>query len=568
MSHAEGIFPPATREEMQNRGWDRPDIIMVTGDAYIDSPLVGAAVIARVLEHAGYRVAVIPQPDTHSEKDITRLGEPKLFWGVTSGCVDSLVANYTAEKKKRKRDDYTPGIQNDRRPDRAVIVYTNLIRRYFKNTVPIVLGGMEAGSRRVAHYDFWSDSIRRSILFDAKAEVLVYGMGEQAVLDIAGRCRDGTGLEGIRGSCGISRYLPEDYIELPSYEEVCDSEEAFTRMFSLFSANNDPPTARGLGQLHGDRYLLHHPPQPVMTTRDLDDIHALPFHREVHPVHAAAGPVRAMDTIRFSIVTHRGCYGGCSFCSIALHQGRRIVSRSEASILAEASSFTRHPAFRGVISDVGGPTANMYRTGCTLDRGCTDRQCLFPSVCPNLDTDHDPQVRLLKKLRSLPGIRRIFVASGLRYDLIMAARGKDTYMKELVEHHVSGQCKVAPEHVQKNILFLMRKPRIDPLLDFKTLFDRLSRQAGKKQYLTYYFIAAHPGCRIEDMKALRRFTDDHLRLIPEQVQVFTPLPSTWSAVMYRTGKNPWTGAPIYVERDPKKRSLQKTVLVQGKRSGR
>ncbi|MBN2049046.1 MAG: YgiQ family radical SAM protein, partial [Spirochaetales bacterium] len=497
MAYSTEAFLPATRDELLSRGWDRPDIILVTGDAYIDSPLVGTAVIGRVLEHAGYRVAVIPQPATDSEKDITRLGEPKLFWGVTSGCVDSLVSNYTALKKRRRRDDYTAGGLNNRRPDRSLIVYTNLIRRYFKNTVPIVLGGIEAGTRRIAHYDFWSDSVRRSVLFDAKADILVYGMGEKAVLEIAQRRKAGLSLDDLPGTCSISRENRHGYAEIPSYESVVKDRDAFSRMFKLFTEAAEKDES--FVQLHGDRYLLHHRPAPFLRQEELDALHALPYRLEAHPIHQKEGPVRALETIRFSLVSHRGCYGGCSFCSISVHQGSRIISRSESSIVEEGRAFTRHPRFKGIISDVGGPTANMYMTGCSLPVPCSRAQCLFPQPCPKLNTDHSPQLRLLENLRQLPGVRHVFIASGLRHDLVLADPKHEEYINALVRHHVSGQCKTAPEHVQKSILKVMRKPLPESLLTFKNLFDRFSQDAGKKQFLTYYFIAAHPGCTLQDM---------------------------------------------------------------------
>ena len=358
------MFLPTTASELKKLKWDRLDIILVTGDAYIDSPYIGVAVIGRVLSHAGYRVGIIAQPDIKSDVDIRRLGEPALFWGITGGCMDSMVANYTATKKKRHADDLTAGGKNNRRPDRAAVVYANLIRQYFKNTKPLVLGGVEASLRRIAHYDYWSDSIRRSILFDARADILVYGMAEKAILELAQKLTSGEDTKNIRGTCYIDSTAVPGYIELPSYEKVVADKKAFIQMFNTFYRNNDPLTAHGLFQQHGSRYLIHNPPQPHLTVEELDQIYALDFTRDVHPYYSAQGKVRAMDTIKFSLTTHRGCYGECNFCSIGLHEGRTIISRSEQSIIDEARQITALPDFKGYILDVGGATANMYGIDC------------------------------------------------------------------------------------------------------------------------------------------------------------------------------------------------------------
>ena len=559
------MFLPTTLEEMNALGWDRLDVILVSGDSYIDHPCMGAAVIGHVLVNAGFRTGIIAQPDTGGPADITRLGEPALFWGVTGGSVDSLVANYTASGKRRKSDDYTPGGINGLRPDRALIVYTNLIRRFFKKTCPVVLGGIEASTRRIAHYDWFSDSIRRSVLFDAKADFLVYGMGERAVLDLA-RCissREDT--RKIRGICYAAGERPASCAVLPSYAEVARDKDAFGEMFRMFSENSDRPDAAALCQLHDTRCLVQNPPQPPLTCGELDALHALEFERDQHPFYERMGAVRALETIRFSITTHRGCFGGCSFCSIGPHQGRSVVSRSRDSIVSEARSLTRHPRFRGIISDVGGPTANMYALGCGREAGeysCGGRGCLFPRVCANLRVDHGPQIELLKALRGLPGVKKVFVASGVRHDLVMAdTRNGTRYLQELVDHHISGQMKIAPEHTVSHVLEPMGKPGPACLVSFKDLFDRLNRESSRKQFLTYYFMAAHPGCTLDDMLDLKRFTRERLRINPEQVQIFTPLPSTWSGVMYHTGKGPSGRKSLFVEKDRRKRQQQKDVLV-------
>ena len=558
------MFLPTTRLELEKLNWDYLDVILVTGDSYIDHPSIGVSVIGQVLLDAGFRVGVIAQPDIDSDKEITRLGEPRLFWGVSGGSIDSMVANHTASGKPRKQDDYTPGGDNCRRPNRAVIAYTNLIRRLFKSTCPIVLGGVEASSRRIVHYDFWSKSIRRSILFDAKANIIVYGMGERAVVEFAAALRDGRDYTGIRGICYIAKDKPADSIELPSCQEVTENKTAFTDMFRQFCQNSEGEDARTICQLQDTRYLVQNPPQPPLSPAELDHVYALDYERDQHPYYARQGKVRALDTIRFSITTHRGCFGGCSFCSISLHQGRAIVSRSEGSILEEARLLTRHKEFKGVIADVGGPTANMFGFTCGKKKNnfaCREKACLFPEPCANLRMAHRLQIDLLRKLRRLPGIKHVFVASGIRHDMVMADENYGrSYLEALVNHHLSGQMKIAPEHISPQVLRLMNKPGNGCLLAFKDLFYELNSACGKKQFLTYYFIAAHPGCTLEDMADLKRFSTKELLTNPEQVQIFTPLPSTWSAGMYYTETAPRGGSKIFVEKDPHRRQQQKDIL--------
>ena len=559
-------FLPTTPEELHDRGWDQLDIVLVSGDSYVDSPTIGVAVIGRVLEKAGHRVGIIAQPDFKSGKDIARLGEPRLFWGVTGGSVDSMVANTTANKKKRRTDDYTPGGVNNRRPDRAVMVYTNLIRRYFKNTCPIVLGGIEASLRRVAHYDFWDDAVRRSILFDAKADYLLYGMAEGSIQALAKALQNSEDATRLRGLCYIGKLPPSDYLELPSFEEVSTDKLAFTNMFHTFYQNNDPITARGLYQKHGDRLLIQNPPAVYPTQPELDAIYALPYQRTQHPFYEKQGKVKALETILFSINMQRGCYGECNFCSIAVHEGRTVRWRSAESILAEAEKLTHLPDFKGYILDVGGPTANMYGFECPLklkEGACTDKRCIFPIICKALKPDHQKQTDLLRRLRQIPGVKKVFVGSGIRYDLVLAdqAHGNE-YLKEIAVHHVSGQLKVAPEHSEQHVLEKMGKPGAADLLEFKRRFDEYSRQAGLKQFLTYYLIAAHPGCTDSDMRRLKQFTSRELHISPEQVQLFTPLPSTYSALMYYTGSDPFTLKPLFVEKDPARRDKQKQIIVE------
>ncbi|MDA8405086.1 MAG: YgiQ family radical SAM protein [Desulfobacteraceae bacterium] len=563
------MFLPATTEEMQALGWDRLDVILVTGDSYIDSPYIGVAVIGRVLVAAGFRVGIIAQPDIASQDldhDIRRLGEPALFWGVTGGSVDSMVANWTATGKKRQQDDYTPGGINNRRPDRAVIAYANLIRRYYKPTVPIVLGGIEASLRRVSHYDFWTNRIRRSILFDAKADYLVYGMGERSIVDLANSIRNGdnAAIGNIRGICYATQKIPDGCLELPPHEACAENKDVFTQMFHLFYRNNDPQTAVPLAQKQDTRYLVQNPPAFPLSGPELDAVYELPYERELHPYHKRQGDVRALTTIRFSITTHRGCYGECNYCAIAVHQGRQVVSRSIKSIVGEARNLTKDPGFKGIIADVGGPTANMYVIECPRKQtkgSCPDKRCLFPKPCPALPMNHGPQIDLLKALRSVPGVRKINVASGIRYDMILAdPENGAKYLKDMVRHHISGQMKVAPEHTENHVLEKMGKPGIDSLLKFKGLFDRQTRQQGLAQFLTYYLIAAHPGCTETDMASLRSFAVKNLGILPEQVQVFTPTPSTYSTLMYWTGKDPFTGKICFVEKTLRGKERQKAII--------
>ena len=558
------MFLPSTRSEIEALGWDALDVILVSGDSYIDHPASGIAVIGRVLEKAGYRVGVIAQPDISTEKDIARLGEPRLFWGISGGCVDSMVANYTATQKKRRQDDYTPGGENNRRPDRAVIAYANLIRRYFKGTRPIVLGGIEASLRRVAHYDYWDDRIRRAILFDAKADYLLYGMAESGVVALAEALREGRSPLDLRGLCYLSKTPPAEAIELPSYEEVTADKLAFIRMFHTFYQNNDALTARTLCQRHGDRYLVQNPPGMPLKQADLDAIFALPFERKVHPFDAQGGPVRALETIRFSISTHRGCYGECNFCAIAVHEGRTVQWRSQGSIVDEATRITHLPGFKGYLTDVGGPTANMYGYECDKKLGmgsCANRRCLTPEICRQMRPDHRKQMQLLEELRQIPGIKKVFVASGIRYDLVLADRmhGR-AYLRAVVNHHVSGQMKVAPEHSEDRVLRQMGKPGNDSLLRFKAMFETLTAEAGLPQFLTYYLIAAHPGCTEADMRRMKDFVSSKLHITPEQVQVFTPTPSTYASLMYYTELDPFTLQPIFVEKNLHAKEVQKEII--------
>lgn len=554
------MYLPATKEELKKFGWDTPDIILVTGDVYIDSPNIGTSVIGNVLVNAGYKVGIISQPDINSD-EITKLGEPDLFWGISAGCMDSMVSNYTALKKKRKNDDLTPGGINNKRPDRACIVYSNLIRKYFKKTKPLILGGLEASLRRITHYDYWDNKIRRSILFDAKADYLVYGMGEKTVLELVESFKNNEPVNSTRGICYISSNPVKDYIKLPSYKDIKENTELFLDAFKYFNENTDPVKAKGLIQKHDTRYLVQNPPQYNLKSSELDKIYNLEYHRDIHPYYKGLGKVKALDTIRFSVTSHRGCYGQCNFCAISAHQGRTVISRSEESIINEIKKITLLRGFKGIIQNVGGPTANMYGSTCIkINRqgACTDKQCLFPKKCINLKLAHDKQTELLKSIRSIKGVKKVFISSGVRYDLINADKESGSkYLKEIINHHISGQLKIAPEHIDNDILKLMGKPEISGLKPFVDKFNKVCRESGKKLFLTYYFIAAHPGCNINHMYKLKDYINKNLKLKPEQVQIFTPAPSTFSSLMYFLEIDPETGKKLFVEKNPRNKEKQK-----------
>ena len=565
------MFIPTTPEEVNKRGWKALDVIIVSGDTYIDSSYNGAAVIGHWLIDNGFRVGIVCQPDIDSDKDIIRLGEPGLFWSVTAGAVDSMVANYTPTNKFRKDDDFTPGGINDRRPDRACIAYTNLIKKYIKGK-PVVLGGIEASLRRIAHYDAWSDSVRRSILFDSKADVITYGMAELSNLELAQRMRDGKDISDVRGICRIGKEPPSGgYIGMPAYEKCAEDKNDFIKAFKIFYENNDPVSSKGIFQKHGDRYLIQNPPSRHLTSEELDRIYSLDYENAVHPYYLKKGAVRAMDTIKNSITSHRGCYGECSFCAISVHQGRTVISRSEGSIISEAERIASGPGFNGIIYDVGGPTANMYGIECSIKPvkgACKDKKCLYPKPCPYLPIDHSKQIALLKKMSEIPGVKKVMVASGIRYDMVIFDRKKGAeYVDRVVGNHVSGQLKVAPEHTVPHVLELMCKPGPDILIKFKEMFDESNKKQGKDQFLTYYLMAAHPGCYEEDMEELNNFVHRELKTNPEQVQIFTPTPSTVSTLMYHTRRDLDNTKNLKSEHSMQTKQKQKDILLGSKGKG-
>ncbi len=562
-------FLPTTREEMNKLGWDSLDVLLISGDTYLDTSYNGSALVGKWLVKHGFRVGIIAQPEIDNPVDITRLGEPNLFFAVSGGCVDSMVANYTATKKRRQQDDFTPGGINNKRPDRAVLVYSNMIRRFFKGTdKKIVISGIESSLRRITHYDYWTNKLRKPILFDAKADILSYGMGEMSMLQLARALKNGEDWKNIRGLCYISKEDKEEYLKLPSHQECLDSKDIFAEAFHNFYLNCDPITAKGLVQKCDDRYMIQNPPSLTYSEKEMDEIYSMEFARDVHPYYKQMGAVKALDTIKYSVTTHRGCYGECNFCAIAIHQGRTVMSRSQDSIINEVKEISNIPKFHGNIADVGGPTANMYGVECKkkLKLGaCQDRRCLYPKKCPALIINHNAQIELLKKLKTIPKIKKIFIASGIRYDMILDDnKCGQAYLKELVKDHISGQMKIAPEHTEDSILSLMGKDGKSCLNEFKNRFYKLNEELGKKQFLTYYLIAAHPGCREKEMMDLKKYASKELRVNPEQVQIFTPTPSTYSTLMYYIEKDPFTGKKLFVEKDNGRKQKQKDIVIEKK----
>ena len=559
------MFLPTTAKEIRELGWERPDVILVTGDTYIDSPQMGVAMIGKYLIKHGFKTAIIAQPSTRSGADITRLGEPRLFWGVTGGSIDSMVANYTASRKLRRQDDYTPGGVN-RRPNRAAIGYTSLIRQFFKNTRPIVLGGIGASLRRIAHYDCWDDAVRRSILLDAKADIIAYGMAEKTVVELAEAMDKGSEWRQIKGICYISGIPEEVFISLPSFEEVTTDKEAFLNMAKLFHRYADNPDV-GLVQKHGERFLIQNPPHPELSTEELDEIYEMEFEDDAHPFYKKRGEIRALDTIKQSITTHRGCFGQCNFCSIAVHQGSTVVSRSAKSITDEAARISNRPGFNGIIYDVGGPTANMYGSSCAKEWACESRHCLMPQPCPNLRFGHRQQIELLDKIRDIPGMKKVFISTGIRPDLVMADRKNSRrYIEQLVLYHVSGQIKLAPEHSEGDVLKLMNKPPVESLMKFKEVFDSICAGQGRNFFITYYLMAAHPGCTDRHQERLKDFLSGELKITPEQVQIFTPTPSTLSTTMYYC-QTDLKGNPCFSEKNLGGMQRQKNLLTEKRKLG-
>ena len=564
-------FLPTTLGEARARGWDELDVVLVSGDAYVDHPSFGAALIGRVLEAAGYRVGILPQPDWRSAEAFRALGRPRLFFGVTAGAMDSMVNRYTAHKRPRRDDAYSPGGVAGKRPDRAATVYAHRCREAFR-AVPIVLGGVEASLRRLAHYDYWDDKVRRSVLFDSKADLLIYGQGEKPVLELAARLEAGvpvSQIEEIAGTAVIRRDWEQlaarwnrEVVELPSFEEVARDKLAYAQCSKLYHLEHNPENARLLVQRHGERAVVVLPPMPGPSTAELDRIHALPFARAPHPSYRGER-IPAWEQIRFSVQIVRGCNAGCSFCCITEHQGRDVCSRSPESVLEEVREVAAMPEFRGTVSDLGGPTANLWGARCGDERArrmCRRASCLFPTVCSKLVFGHGALVELYRAARCVPGVKHAFIGSGVRYDLAHAdSRDGERYLRELITHHVSGQLKVAPEHVSDRVLRLMRKPCFETFERFREQFERFSREAGKQQYLVPYFISSHPGSTLEDAAELHDFLRDN-NWRPQQVQDFTPTPMTLATDMFYSGIDPTTMEPLPVDRDLDAKRMQKALI--------
>ena len=551
-----------TPDEMRRLGWDELDVIIVSGDAYVDHPAYGAAVIGRVLEAEGFRVGVIAQPDFTGVEAFRRLGRPRLFFGITAGNMDSMVANYTTHKRRRAADDYSPGGRPGLRPDHAVVVYANRVREAYKD-VPIVLGGIEASHRRFAHYDWWKDEVKRSVLLDSRADILVYGMGETQIVDIARRLADGQALSGIPGTAVVAKGLDgaENIIEIPSYEDVRNNPDMFNEALVAIGENQDPFRGAAVAQRHANRYVVQYPPALPLRGRELDRVYELPYAYAWHPSYDKKGGVPGFETVRFSITSHRGCPGACSFCGLSLHQGRIVASRTEASIVKEAAAMSRRHDFRGTINDVGGPTANLYGASCKKweqSGACLKRDCLSPSPCKQLDPGFQKGLSLYTKLAALPGVKHVFIESGLRHDLLVDDRSR-AYLEGVCKRHISGRMKVAPEHSVPHVLRLMNKPDFSVYEKFSKLYRSVSKKAGKDQFLVNYFISAHPGCTLEDTLSLTLKLKD-LGIHPEQIQDFIPLPMTLSGAMYHTEKDPFTGKGLYVAKTFRERKMHRALI--------
>lgn len=545
---------------MNARGWDELDVLFVSGDAYIDHPAFGTPLLARLLEGEGYRVGILAQPDWKNPEAFKVMGRPRLFAAISAGAMDSMVNHYTAAKKIRRDDAYTPGGKAGKRPNRAVIAYTAAIKGTFKG-LPTVIGGIEASLRRLAHYDYWDDRVRRSVLIDSKADLLLYGMAETAICELAERLNTGeeiSTIRDIRGSAVICKEIPQGVVQLPSFEDVAQDCSAYNLAFKLASEQQNPLSAKPLIQAHAKRQILINPPALPLAVAQLDQVYALPFTRLPHP--DCSEKIPAYEQIKFSITSHRGCFGGCAFCAITHHQGKTIQSRSEESILTEINQVTSHPDFRGTISDVGGPTANMYGLHCDnpeAEKICRRSSCLYPKPCKNLQTSDHRAVQLLRKIRQRQKIKHVFVASGVRYDLLPF---QQEYFDDLLQHHVGGLLKVAPESTVDRVTQIMRKPGAAIFTDFLDKFRQRSKQLGLRQAIVPYLIGSHPGCQLEDMVEVALYLKKH-HLKVEQVQDFTPTPGSLATCIYHTGSDPFSGAPIHVPRTVKEKRLQKALLL-------
>ncbi|EPB8179224.1 YgiQ family radical SAM protein [Clostridium perfringens] len=563
---SENKFLPICKDDMIERGWEQCDFVLVTADAYIDHHSFGTAIISRVLENAGYKVGIIAQPDWKSVDDFKKLGRPRLGFLVNGGNMDPMVNHYTVSKKLRKKDLYTPKGEMGKRPDRATIVYCNKIREAYKD-VNIVIGGIEASLRRFAHYDYWENKVRKSILVDSGADLLVYGMSEKQIVEVADFLNqgfDGKYIRHIPGTCYIADSLDEIYEEhivLPSFKEVSSDKRTYAECFKIQYDEQDPVRGRTLVQEHNGKYVVINKPEMPLSREELDRVYALPYQKTYHPIYEKDGGIAAIEEVKFSLVSSRGCSGNCSFCAITFHQGRIVTSRSEDSIVEEAEEITKYDDFKGYIHDIGGPTANFRKPACKkqLTLGaCKHKRCMSPGICKNMEVDHREYLHLLRRVRKLPGIKKVFIRSGLRYDYIMADKD-DTFFKELVEHHVSGQLKVAPEHVSPNVLKYMGKPAGKTYDEFRRKFFRITERLGKKQFIIPYLMSSHPGCKLEDAIMLAEYLRD-INYQPEQVQDFYPTPGTLSTTMFYTGLDPLTMEEVYIPRSKEEKAMQRALL--------
>lgn len=558
-------------EDMKKRGWTQADFVFVIGDAYVDHPSFGPAIISRLLERYGYKVCMIAQPDWKNDKSIDVFGRPRLGFLVCGGNMDSMVNHYSVSKKRRQKDAYSPGGEMGLRPDYATTVYCNLIRRTYKD-VPIIIGGIEASLRRMAHYDYWSDKLKHSILVDSSADILSYGMGEHSMIEIAEALDSGIDVKDItfvRGTCYRTKDIsgaPEDSIILPDYDSLSKDRLEYARSFYTQYINTDPYSAKTLVEGHGNRgYVVQNPPAYPLTQMEMDDVYDLPYMNNYHPIYEEAGGIPAISEIKFSLTSNRGCFGGCSFCALTFHQGRIIQTRSHESLIKEAERMTHDPDFKGYIHDVGGPTANFRHKSCAKQDKygvCTNKQCLFPEPCRNLKVDHKDYVELLRKLEAVPGVKKVFIRSGIRFDYVMAD-SSDEFLKELCEKHISGQLRVAPEHVSDNVLRMMGKPQNSVYEKFIDRYKRVNAKTGKQQYVVPYLMSSHPGSTLKEAVELAEYVRD-IGYMPEQVQDFYPTPSTISTCMYYTGVDPRTMKPVYVPHNPHEKAMQKALMMYRK----
>lgn len=558
-------FLPISRKDMEDLGWDRPDFVIVTGDAYVDHPSFGAAIIGRVLESYGYRIGIIAQPEFGKKSVFTEFGRPALGFLVTSGNIDSMVNNYTVAKKRRNKDSYAPAGKAGLRPDRALTVYTRRIKEIYPDTA-VIIGGIEASLRRFGHYDYWSNKVRESVLVETGADLLVYGMGEACIVEIAEALKSGLPAKEItfvKGSVYRTKdkSRPFEPIFLPSFSEIISSKKKYAESFLIQYRNMDAVTGRVLVEEYDDFYIVQNPPGHPLKQAELDRIYSLPFMRTYHPVYEKDGGIPAIEEVKFSLVSNRGCFGGCNFCALTFHQGRVVQSRSHESIVQEARKLTYEPDFKGYIHDVGGPTANFRHRACKKQEKygvCIDKQCMFPKLCNMLNVDHSDYLNLLEKLREIPNVKKVFIRSGLRYDYLMADKNDD-FFKKLCKNHISGQLKVAPEHVSPKVLEMMGKPGIDSYHAFVKKYDRINSELGKKQYLVPYFMSSHPGCDLNDAILLAEYLRDN-NIIPKQVQDFYPTPGTLSTCMYYTKMDPLTGKSVYVPESDHEKAMQRALM--------